>query len=34
MKMDEAIVAVGCKSIEKSPKRVLVGMKMSEQEEE
>jgi hypothetical protein len=34
MKMDEVIIAVGCKSLEKSPKRVLVGMKSGEQEEE
>jgi hypothetical protein len=32
MKMDEAIIAVGCKSIEKSPKRVLAGMRMSIEE--
>lgn len=29
MRMDEALLAVGCKSIDKSPKRVLSGMKMS-----
>jgi hypothetical protein len=27
MKVDEAILAVGCKSFEKSPKKVLSGMK-------
>jgi len=29
MRMDEALLAVGCKSLEKSPKRVLMGMRMS-----
>lgn len=28
MKDDEAIIAVGCKNIETSPKRVLNGMKV------
>lgn len=34
IKEDEAIIAVGCKNLESSPKKVLSGMKMFKDKEE